>query len=114
MEKSQLGSIRCTYAEIFDSKGNKLYSLQARDFCLSKRFPFYRELAWPKQDGLVRVALTEPAAEFIRETSDVQLPDEIWAKECAIDWVKPMTKKRAAIWLGVLAGVLVLFKKYGE
>ena len=94
MEKSQLGSIRCTYAEIFDSKGNKLYSLQARDFCLSKRFPFYRELAWPKQDG--------------------QLPDEIWAKECAIDWVKPMTKKRAAIWLGVLAGVLVLFKKYGE
>ena len=109
--KSQLGGIKCTYAEIYGKDGRKLYSLQARDFCLSKRYPFYRPLEWQAQKGWTRVMLTEPALQFIGDTSDVELPEEIYAKECAIDWVKPVSGKRTAIFAAVLAGVFYFLKK---
>lgn len=109
---ARLGQIKCTFAELFDENGIKLYSLQARHFFGSAKYPFYligdvnTVLDYPQ-----RVGLTEHALRQIAATSDVVLPENIYVKAGAVRWAKETRKLSAGVIVAAALALVYLVKK---
>jgi hypothetical protein len=106
---ARLGQIKCTFAELFDENGKKLYSLQARHFFGSAKYPFY-EIGMT-EDGRCQVGLTEHALRQIAATSDVALPEKIYVKAGAVRWAKETRKLSAGVILAAALALVYLVKK---
>lgn len=108
---ARLGQIRCTFAELFDENGKKLYSLQARHFFGSAKYPFY-EIGMTG-DGRCHVGLTEHALRQIAATSDVALPENVYVKAGAVRWAKETRKLRAGVLAAAVLTLVYFVNKKG-
>lgn len=106
---ARLGQIKCTFAELFDENGKKLYSLQARHFFGSAKYPFYE--VGMTEDRRCRVGLTEHALRQIAATSDVVLPENIYVRAGAVRWTKETRKLSAGVIVAAALALVYLAKK---
>lgn len=78
------GIIKCTYAELFNDTGKKLFSLQASDFGNSQEQQAV--IVTDNPDGkLIQCSLTEPAAHFISSNSNIDVQQDFYIKSCAVE-----------------------------
>ena len=107
---ARLGQIKCTFAELFDENGKKLYSLQARHFFGSAKYPFY-EVGITDDGQYYLVGLTEHALRQISATSDVVLPEKVYVKAGAVRWAKETRKLSAGVIVAAALALVYLAKK---
>lgn len=79
------GVIKCTYSEIYDATGKKVFSLQAANFGSADEqhvVVYADDITKDK----VQVVLSDIAVQFIQANSSVNLNQKLYAKSNAFEW----------------------------